>query len=60
MLESRVRFPTVLLLNNNLRQVVHTRASVYQAVQSGTGQWAVTTCGWEGNRGSAARCARVY
>jgi len=50
----RVRSPAVPLAGNNRRQVVHTHtcASVYQRVKPVPAKsGAVTTCGWEGNRG---------
>ena len=38
-------------LRNDPGQVVHTRMLLHQTVWIGTGQRAVTSCGWEGNRG---------
>ena len=48
---SWVRFPDRTRLRNDPGQVVHTRMLLHQTVWIGTGQRAVTSCGWEGNRG---------
>ena len=45
----RVRVPAIVLVGNNLRQVVRTRAS-HQAVYFTTGQGTVMPCVWESNR----------
>ena len=53
--------PAALLhVTNDPGQVVHTHvtcASIHQAIQIGTGHWAVRLCGWEGNRRSGVALA---
>jgi len=45
------RAPAVPLSHNNLGQVVHTYVPLSpSSIQSGTGQGAVMSCAWEGNR----------
>jgi len=44
-------------VGNNLRQVVHTRSSVTKQYIFGTGQVAVMSYGWEGDRRSGVALA---
>jgi len=55
----RVRSPAVSLSGNNLGQVVHTRVPLLPSSQFGTGQGAVMSSGWEGNRRSGVALASV-
>ena len=54
---SRVRLPASPLPSNNTGQVVHTHVPLSPSSKFGTGQRAVTLCGWEGNRRSGVALA---
>jgi len=54
---SQDRLRVGALSGNNFGQVVHTRASVHQAVYFDTGQRAVMPCGWQSNRRSGIALA---
>jgi len=54
---SRVRAPAVPLSDNNLGQVVHTHVPLSPSSKFGTGQLAVMSCSWGGNRRSGVALA---